>query len=112
MSFLEGKQQTVLLVIKEQDMSISGHDMVLTITNLTFPRLISILPDDRQLTLNQFIFNIPKEVKSKLSSVCIDMNASYAGSIKKNLPYIPIVIDHFHVIQDANKRIDEDRRIL
>ena len=92
--------------------SFSGHDMVLTITNLTFPRLISILPDDKQLTLNQFIFNIPKKVKSKLSSVCIDMNASYAGSLKRNLPHIPVVIDHFHVIQDANKRIDEERRIL
>jgi transposase len=92
--------------------SFSGHDMVLTITNLTLPRLVSILPNDKQSTLNQFIFNIPKKIKSKLSSVCIDMNASYAGSIRRNLPEIPIVIDHFHVIQDANKRIDEERRIL
>lgn len=92
--------------------SFSGHDMVLTITNLTFPRLISILPDDKQSTLNQFILNIPKKVKEKISACCIDMNASYAGSIKRNLSHIPIVIDHFHVIQDANKRIDEERRIL
>lgn len=92
--------------------SFSGHDMVLTITNLSLPRLISILPDDRQATLSRFLSNIPQEVKGKLSSICIDMNASYAGSLRKHLPQTPIVIDHFHVIADANKRIDEERRIL
>jgi len=92
--------------------SFSGHDMVLTITNLTFPRLVSILPDDRQSTLVQFIHNIPKKVKEKINACCIDMSASYAGSIKRSLSSIPIVIDHFHIIQDANKRIDEERRIL
>lgn len=92
--------------------SFSGHDMVLTITNLTFPRLVSILPDDRQVTLNQFIDKIPAKVKPKIKSVCIDMDASFAGSLKKQLPDVPIIIDHFHVIQDANLRIDEERRIL
>lgn len=92
--------------------SFSGHDMVLTITNLTIPRLVSILPDDRQKTLDRFILNIPEKAKRKLTACCIDMNASYAGSLKRNLPKIPVVVDHFHLIQDANRRIDEERRIL
>lgn len=92
--------------------SFSGHDMLLTITNLTLPRLISILPDDRQMTLIRFINNIPQKVKKKIKEVCIDLNASYANVIKKLLPQARLVIDHFHVIQDANKRITEERRIL
>jgi len=92
--------------------SFSGHDMALTITNLTFPRLISILPDDKQTTLNHFLDNIPVNIKDKISSVCIDMKTAYLGSLKTYFPHIPVVVDHFHLIADANKRIDEERRIL
>ncbi len=92
--------------------SFSGHDMVLTITNLTLPRLISILPDDRQTTLNHFLDNIPLNIKDKISSICIDMKTAYLGSLKTYFPHVPVVVDHFHLIADANKRIDEERRIL
>lgn len=95
--------------------SFSGHDMVLTITNLTFPRLISILPDDRKATLDAldaFCQQIPPPVKDKIKSFCIDMKAMYRSVIKKNFPQAKIIIDHFHLIYDANKRIDEERRIF
>ena len=92
--------------------SFSGHDMVMTITNLTAPRLVSILPDDRQTTLNQFLSQLPVLVKEKIGAVAIDMCQSYRSSIHQCLPQAAIVLDQFHVIADANKRIDEERRIL
>lgn len=39
------------------------------------------------------------------------MSAGYKSSIKKNLPNSKIVIDKFHIIQDANNRIDQERLI-
>jgi len=92
--------------------SFSGHDMLITVTNLTQPSLVTILPDDRKDTLDGFLSSIPDDAKSKISSVCIDMRAMYKYSLKRNLPSSKIVIDHFHVIYDANKRIEEERRIL
>lgn len=92
--------------------SFSGNDLLLTITNLTSPRLVSILPDDRKATLDAFCQQIPSPVKTKIKSFCIDMKAMYRSVIKKNFPQAKIVIDHFHLIYDANKRIDEERRIL
>jgi len=91
--------------------SFSGHDMVLTITDLTTPALKSILPNDKKATLDQYLSGIPAEIKPKVNSFCIDMKAMYKYSIKRNFPQAKIVIDHFHLIYDANRRIDEERRI-
>jgi len=91
--------------------SFSGHDMVLTVTNLTIPKVISILPSDRKKDIDHFLDGIPNQVKKKISAVCIDMTAGYRSSLKKYLPNSKIVIDKFHIIQDANKRIDEERCI-
>ena len=91
--------------------SFSGHDMVLTVTNLTIPKVISILPSDKKKDIDHFLTRIPDEVKLKIKAVCIDMSAGYRFSLKKYLPSSKVVIDHFHIIQDANNRIDEERRI-
>jgi len=92
--------------------SFSGHDMALTVTNLTIPKVISILPSDRKVDIETFLKRIPSEVKSKISAVCIDMSAGYRSSLKRYLPGAKIVLDKFHIIQDANKRLDEERCIL
>lgn len=92
--------------------SFSGHDMVLTVTNITLPRVVSILPSDRRVDIDRFLSQIPKPVKNKINAVCIDMTAGYRSSIKKYLPHTKIVVDHFHVISDANQRLDEERVII
>lgn len=91
--------------------SFSGHDMVLTITNLDIPRVVSILHTETKKDIDKFLVGIPSDIKEKISAVCIDMSAGYKSSIKKNLPNSKIVIDKFHIIQDANNRIDQERLI-
>ncbi len=91
--------------------SFSGREMVITITNLSAHKPKTILPDDRILTLTSFLKNIPEEVRLKISEVCVDMKAGFIKAAEQCLPHASIVIDHFHVIQDANRRLDEARRI-
>lgn len=91
--------------------SFSGHDMVLTVTNINLPRVISILPSDRKKDIDRFFISIPKDVKAKIVAICIDMSAGYCSSIKQHLPQTKIVIDKFHIIQDANNRVDQERVI-
>jgi transposase len=92
--------------------SFSGHDMLITLTNLTVPKLITILPNDRKTTLDSLLSSIPENLKRNISSVAIDMKQMYKLSVKRYLPNTLVTVDHFHVIYDANKRIEEERRIL
>lgn len=105
----ERRQKKISLGIDEH--SFRGRDLVITITNLSKHRVKAILPDDRQETLKKFILRIPEKIRLKIVEVCIDMKVSFAEVVKEVLPHAKIVVDHFHVIQDANKRVDEARRI-
>ncbi|MBD3250165.1 MAG: hypothetical protein GF381_01160 [Candidatus Pacebacteria bacterium] len=63
--------------------SFSGHDMVLTVTNLDLPRVVSILHTDKKQDIERFLEKIPKQVKAKIKAVCIDMSAGYRSSLEK-----------------------------
>ena len=92
--------------------SFSGIKMLPTVTDITNHRLITILPNDKSLTVKQFLHNIPPEKKALIEEVCIDMDTHYLKAIKEELPKARIVVDFFHVVQDANWRISEVRTII
>ena len=84
---------------------------LVTIANLLTGKPIHILPDDKQQTLMKFLIQLPEEVKEAIEEVAVDMRQSFIAAVSKELPNTNIVIDHFHLIQDANKRVNEARRI-
>jgi len=92
--------------------SFSGQTMLPTVCNLTDHRLITILPDNKQMTMREFLHNIPSNIKAKIEEVCIDMDCHYLKTIKEELPKARIVIDFFHVVSDANHRISETRTVI
>ena len=91
--------------------SFRGTQMVNTVTDISSHSPLTILPDSRKETLSRFLQNIPEERKSKIKEVCIDMDQLLLGCLEKHLPEASVVIDHFHIIQDANRRVDEARKI-
>lgn len=84
---------------------------VLSVTNLTARKPITFLPTDRIAVLKRFLSQIPKEIKTNINEVCCDIHEGFIYAVEEELPNIPIVIDHFHLIQDANKRLNEARKI-
>jgi len=84
---------------------------LITIANLLTGKPIHILPDDKQKTLTTFLKQLPEEVEDRIEEVAVDMRRSFVAAVAKELPKARIVIDHFHLIQDANKRVNEARRI-
>lgn len=78
--------------------SFSKHDMVLTVTNLDIPRVISIIHTDKKHDIDKFLENIPADIKQKIGAVCIDTRAGYRSSIEKHLLSSKIVIDKFRII--------------
>ena len=105
----EKKLKKIKLGIDEH--SFRGKDLVITITNLSQRRLKAILPDDRQASLRHWLRAVPKPVKHKISEVCIDMREMFRSVLEQELPKSQIVVDHFHVIKDANHRLEIARRL-
>ncbi|MFI7643765.1 ISL3 family transposase [Nonomuraea sp. NPDC049400] len=52
----------------------------------------------------------PAAWRDQISVVAIDMSTSYAKAVRAALPHAALAVDHFHVIQAANKVINLVRR--
>ncbi|MBI4757768.1 MAG: transposase [Chloroflexi bacterium] len=46
-----------------------------------------------------------------MRGVCIDMKASFKEVVREVLPQAQVVVDPFHLIADASRRLDETRRL-
>lgn len=84
---------------------------VLSVTNLTARKPITFLPTDSVATFTRFVAGIPKKIKANIHEVCFDMNEGMIYAAERYLPNSIVIIDHFHVIQDANRRLNETRKI-
>jgi len=96
------------------EQSFSGHEMIATITDLTHHKLLAVLPDDHKPTLKAFYDSIPIEKARLILAICTDMRPTYdtARNTHPILKKIPLVIDKYHLIADANKRVNAERLIV
>lgn len=106
---LLGEEGPLALGIDEH--SFRGKDLLITVTCLTTQRLLAILPNDRQATLREWLKGLPMEVQGRVVAVCTDLKAAFRKVVQAVLPQAVLVADRFHVIQDANRRLDETRRL-
>ncbi|MEZ7195211.1 ISL3 family transposase [Pseudodesulfovibrio karagichevae] len=53
-----------------------------------------------------------KRSRTKIRAVATDMSTAYIGSVLENLPGVPLVFDHFHVVKLMNDKLTEVRRKL
>jgi len=88
--------------------SFRHQDMVHTVTEVKRKRMLGILKDDRVTTLKVFLRRIPQD---KVKEVCIDMKESLRKVVEEVFTKAKVVVDHFHVIANSNRRMDEARKI-
>ena len=72
---------------------------------------MALLADDRKRTVEAFFRQMPEEVRGRIRAVCVDLKDTWRKLLRNVLPQAQVVADPFHVIQDANRRVDEARRI-
>lgn len=53
-----------------------------------------------------------KRSRGKIQAVATDMSTAYIGSVLENLPGVPLVFDHFHVVKLMNDKLTVVRRTL
>lgn len=112
LNFEEEEKENTPFVLGIDEVSFAGRDMVSTIGNITGHRLKGVLSSRRKQELKKVLTSLSPQIKSLISEVVIDMCPLYLMTVKQVLPKTAIVVDHFHIIQDANKRIDGTRYIL
>jgi transposase len=83
--------------------SFRGYDMVTSVRELTTHTQLGFIYPDRKETLKEFLRNLP--IKDKIKEVSVDMKSSYINSVREELPHAKIVLDHSHVVQDANREM-------
>ena len=111
-NFSEEEKEGAPFVLGIDEVSFSGHQMLTTVGNITKHRLKGVMTSKNKTDLKKLLRSLSPSVKSLISEVVIDMCDLYLFSVREVLPKTSIVVDHFHVIQDANRRLDEWRRLL
>jgi transposase len=87
------------------------NQYLVTIANLLTRKPIHILTKCTKQAVKEFLLSLPQETKKSIDEVAVDMRDAFIAAVREALPNARIVIDHFHVIQDANKRVSEARKI-
>lgn len=111
-NFSKEEKENIPFALGIDEVSFAGREMITTIGNITKHRLKGILHSRRKDELKRVLRSLSPQVKSLISEVVIDMCDLYLRSVKETLPNASVVVDHFHIIQDANRRLDEERRLL
>lgn len=73
-------------------------------------RLLTILEDDLIRTIEGYL----RELKRRgvvVEAFVTDMKDAWRKAIKRVFPEAKIIVDPFHVIKDANRRLDEARKV-
>jgi len=105
LGFIRGEEE-IHLGIDEH--SFRHHELVHTVTEVKKRRVLGVLRDDRIATLKSFLNKLPGD---KVKEVCIDMKEGLWKAVGTLFPDARVVVDHFHVIAESNRKMDEARRI-
>jgi transposase len=89
-----------------------GHHYISLFHDLDAPRLLFATAGRKAEVVEQFADDLEAHgaCAENLRDLCIDMSASYRSGVEEHLPWANITFDEFHVIQLANKAVDEVRR--
>lgn len=102
--------------LPEIHLGLDGHHLVNkkfveTIAEVKQRIPLGILPDIKKQAVKEALLTCPVYLKPSIKSAAVDMDEKTINALKEVFPDILIVIDHYHVIQDANRRMDSARRI-
>lgn len=108
MEYMQNAKEIYLWI---DEHSFHGRDMVLVICDIKEKRLIAVLPDNRQETLRRWLHDIPITIQKKILWVSTDMHKTYLQTVKSVIPYVLSTIDKYHLIQEANRMVDDVRQL-
>lgn len=91
--------------------SFRWRDMVLVITELKERKLIAVLDGTKTEILVWWLRALPKEIRDKIQWLSIDMSRWYKWAVESVIPNVITTVDKYHLVQEANRMVDEVRRL-
>ena len=82
------------------------------ICDLDTGRVIWVSDSREKAALDEFFHIIGPDRCKDITVAAMDQHASYKLSVEENCPSATVVWDRFHIIQNFNAAVDEDRRWL
>lgn len=91
--------------------SFRGRDMVLVITDIKEKKVLAVLEDITNDSLSQWFQELTESIKDKIQWISTDMNKGYKNVAEKYVKDIVGTVDKYHLVQEANRMVDDVRRM-
>lgn len=91
--------------------SFQGRDMVVVITDIYHKKVLDILTVLSQTEVKKRFMELPSHIKPKIQWVSADMNKTYIQTITGLLPHVVSTVDKYHMVQEANRMMDDVRQL-
>lgn len=99
------------VVLTLDELSFSRHDYMCMAGELApTRRVLSLLDNDLIRTIEGYLRHL-KDSGVVVEAFVIDMKDPWRKLIKRVFPQAKVIVDPFHVVQDANRRLDECRKV-
>ena len=90
-----------------------GHrDFALVLSDLDTKRVLALLPDRAQATLEAYLSSWTPRQRAAVEEVALDLWAPYHGAVGRVLPQARRVADRFHVMKNLTAQVNDARRKL
>lgn len=86
-----------------------GHNYITIFIDLNSGQIIHAVEGKSSEVITPFLLKLAKK-SPNLKAIAMDMSKAYYSAVKKNLPNIDVVFDHFHINALVNKTLDEIRK--
>ena len=91
--------------------SFRWKDMILVIVEIKERKPIAIIEKTTIDAIQNWIKSLPDKIKNKIIWISTDMNKWYKNIFEKEIPKILSTVDKYHLIQEANRMVDEVRLV-
>lgn len=88
-----------------------GHDYMTVVYDMVEGHLIWVEVGRTAEVFSGFLKQLPEETAINIEAIAMDMGPSYQKSVRDCLPNADIVFDRFHVMQNYNKALGNQRRV-
>ena len=96
---------------KQQEKGETRDDLFLTvIVDIKTHKVIWVADSRRKEALDEFFKIIGTEACQKIKVVATDQHEGYSKSVNEYCPNAVVVLDRFHLVQNFNEALNEDRK--
>lgn len=87
-----------------------GHKYATYIIDLDSGKILYVARGKKKQVVYDFIEHVGAEWMSRVEAVACDMNSDFQEAFQEKCPHIKVVFDHFHIVQNLNKYINNIRK--